>query len=412
MIKKIAIISPDTIPILLTKNAPEFISISNKKYSLKDKCTRANSSGLRCWNIANILSKDPDFLVTIFVPSINFPGRENIDFSTIKFDIQPYDLDSATWDWSEELDRKLFKQEFNFVIIQSSYGVGFLNCSVLPNSINVILDGYSPILAELPCALIRNQNVFKKVYWKRFYEQYIALLKRANCILYANDSQASYYEGQLFTLGKLDWRAYQFSPLLKIPYGINKNNIKPTNRNNSTLKLLWYGSFKSWYYPEKLIEIATKIPNISIDFVGIIHPRNNKSYFSYFKKFFTNHNLKNISVIEEYQDTEIDYSDYDAGILLSRDWTEEKYSVRTRLLDMLSHGLPILTNKTNPLFYELYKITDSLYPISIETIESDLNKYLSIKNTIKVSEDSFKYLQDTFNWEVVLEPLKNYIKIF
>jgi hypothetical protein len=79
---------------------------------------------------------------------------------------------------------------------------------------------------------------------------------------------------------------------------------------------------------------------------------------------------------------------------------------------MLSHGLPILTNKTNPLFYELYKITDSLYPISIETIESDLNKYLSIKNTIKVSEDSFKYLQDTFNWEVVLEPLKNYIKIF
>lgn len=412
MIKKIAIIAPDTIPILLTKSAPEFISISNKKYSLKDKCTRANSSGIRCWNIANILSKDPDFLVTVFVPSINFPGRENIDFSSIKFDIQPYDLDSAIWNWSEELDRKLVKQEFNFVIVQSSYGVGFLNCSVLPYSINVILDGYSPILAELPCALIRKQNVFKKVYWKRFYEQYIALLQRANCILYANDSQASYYEGQLFSLGKLDWRAYQFSPLLKIPYGIDKNNKEDFKENASTFKLLWYGSFKSWYYPEKLVEIALKIPNISIDFIGIIPPRNNKSYYSYFKKFFTNHNLKNVSVIEEYQDTKIDYNDYDAGILLSRDWMEEKYSVRARLLDMLSHGLPVLTNKTNPLFYELYKITDSLYPISIETIESDLNKYISIKNTIKVSDDSFKYIQDTFSWDVVLEPLKNYIKIF
>jgi hypothetical protein len=413
MIKKIAIISPDTIPIQLTKDAPELITFHNKTYSIKDKCTRATSFGLRCWNIAEILSKDPEFLVTVFVPNINFPGRENIDFSKIRFDIQPYGLDAATWEWSEELDRKLIQQGFSFVIVQLSYGVGFLNCSVLPNSVNVIVDGYSPILAELPCALIGKQNVFKKIQWKRFYDQYVSLLQRANCILYSNDSQAAYYEGQLFTLGKLDWRAYQFSPLLKVPYGIDINSIEEKETSSSIFKLLWYGSFKSWYYPEKLLEIAESNPNISIDFIGASHPRNNKSYFAYFKKFFTNQKLTNVSIIEDYQDDVSSiYKEYDAGILLSRDWAEEKYSVRVRLLDMLSNGLPVLTNKTNPLFYELYNLKDSIYPLSLENIDSDIKKYYEIKQSVTVSPDSLKYLQDNFNWTNVIEPLKNYIKIF
>ena len=413
MIKKIAIISPDTIPLTLTKDAPESIIFYNRKYSIKDKCTRSTSFGLRCWHIAEVLSQNPEFLVTIFVPSINFPERQNIDFSEIKFDIQPYGLDSATWEWSEELDRKIIQQGFNSVIIPLSYGVGFLNCSVLPNSINVIVDGFSPILAELPCALIGKQNVYKKIYWKRFYEQYVSLLQRANCILYSNDSQASYYEGQLFTLGKLDWRAYQFSPLLKVPYGIKENIISKKEVNSSNFKLLCYGSFKSWYYPEKLIEIASLIPNVSVDFIGVSHPRNNKSYQAYFKKFFANQHIKNVSLIEDYNDdVSTICKEYDAGILLSRDWAEEKYSVRARILEMLSYGLPVLTNKTNPLFFELYNIKDSLYPISIENIEEDILNYRDKKESIKVSDESMKYLQSNFNWNKVIEPLTNYIKIF
>jgi hypothetical protein len=416
-LKSVAILSPDTVPLCLYKDAPSEIEINNKRYSIRDKCTRSTAVGIRAWNIAKVLSAQPDLAVTLFIPDVNYPGKDNIDMDGIAFDIQPYNLDAAAWDWSEELDRKIINRGINFIIVPSVLGVGFLNCSVLPNNINVILDGYVPVLAELPCSLIGQSNISKKIFWNRFIEQYMALLRRANCILYANDMQLSYYEGQLFSIGKLDWKAYQFSTLLKVPYGIDVNiPIEENPDKSEKLNLLWYGPAFAWYYPEKLLEIAAENPNISIDFVALAHPRYNKSYYSFFKKFFSNDSndmRHNVSLIEEFQDNRLDvYKDYDAGILLSRDWIEEKYSVRGRIYDMVSHGLPVITNKRNPVFHEFREIKDSVYPISIETLEEDINILVKKKSEIKVSEESLRYLQDKFQWNKVLYPLIDYVRNF
>ena len=410
--KKISILSPDTVPLSLTKNAPVSIIEDGKEYSILDKCTRSTGLGNRAWKMAEILSKDPDFQVTLFVPDLNFPGSEYINISGVKFKIRSYNFKAALWNWSEELDRKLKGEDF--VIVQSTVGTGFLNCAVLPPHVNVILDGYIPILAELPCALLGYSSVYKKTFWNRFMDQYTQLLKRADCVLYANDNQQYYYEGQLFSLGRLNWSAYQFSPLHKVPFGIDFIETSTArvclNKTTNSLKLLWVGTVYPWYNPEVLIKQMEDLDNVSIDFVGIVHPRYKKSYYAYFSKFFERaSDYHNINVIENYQ--EIDYNDYDAGIILAHDWLEEKYSVRSRVLDMLANRLPVLINRGNPLFTEIDG-KSGLYDITSDDLSEKLTYWAANKHNLIVSDDTVSFIRNHLNWDTVLKGLKNYIKRF
>ena len=330
MKKSIIFISPDTIPLPIKDNAPEYINENDKTFCLKDKCTKATGLGTRVWKLAECIAKDDDCDITVLVPNLNYPEKDYIDEDQLPFKVEPYNYKAALWDWSEELDRKL--KDVDFVIIQTASGVGFKNCSVLPSTVNVIVDGFVPLFAELPCTLLGQSNISRKIFWDRFSDQYLNLILRANCILYANDRQYYYYEGQFFAINKLDWRAFKFSPLLKVPFGIDIVD-KVERHKSKKLKLLWYGPAYPWYKPEKLLDVAANLNNTVIDFFCIKHPRYSNVYNNFFKKFFDAHEgLRNINIIDDFCNNPFDlYKDYDAGIILARDWLEEKYSSRVSI---------------------------------------------------------------------------------
>jgi len=411
MKKSVIFISPDTLPLPIKDTAPETIIENNKSFSLKDKCYRTTGLGKRIWRLAEVLAKTDEFNITILVPNLNYPGREYIDEDKLLFNIEPYNFKAAVWNWSEELDRRI--KDTNFVIVQTATGVGFKNCSVLPNSVNVIADGFVPLFAELPCTLLGQSNISRKIYWDRFTNQYLDLLLRSNCVLYANDRQYYYYEGQFFAINKLDWKAFKFSPLLKVPCGIDIVD-KIEKPKEKKFKLLWYGPVYPWYKPEKVLDVAAYLNNTTIDFVGIKHPRYTNSYNKFFKKFFdANDNLKNINIIEEFCDNPAKlYERYDAGIILAREWLEEKYSSRGRILDMLSHGLPVILNKGNSFFNELSYLPDSIYSTTSRTLRKDLTNFEENKNNLIVSDYSHELLQKKLAWSVVAEPLIDYIRNF
>ena len=409
---KITLISPDTLPLPIRENAPENIIENGKEFSLRNKCSRATGLGKRIWKMATELARENDFDVHVLVPDLNYPGKEWIDEECLLFKVTPYNFKIATWNWSEELDNKL--KHSDFVIVQTATGTAFKNCSVLPSSVNLIVDGFVPIYAELPCSILGQSSIARKILWSTFSEQYTNLLRRSNCVLYANDRQYYYYEGQFFAINKLNWRAFKFSPLLKIPQGIDIHD-KITNANTSTrLKLLWYGPVYPWYKPEKLLDIAPYLQNTDIDFVGIKHPRYENTYNKFFKKFFdANTSTKNITIIEEFQDNPAElYKEYDAGIILAREWLEDKYSSRGRVLDMISHGLPVLLNRNNPFFIELGYLDDSLYSVTSQTLRKTITKFEKNKSLLKVSDKSHESLQKKLSWNVVMEPLIDYIRRF
>jgi hypothetical protein len=399
------------VPLPLKNGAPEIIEENGIKHSLIDKCSRTTGLGKRAWKIAEVLSKEADFEVTVLVPNLNYPGDEWIDTEKLFCAVEPYNFKAALWGWSEELDKRLMKSDF--VIVQTATGAGFLNCSVLPGHVNVIVDGFVPIFAELPGALLGKSSVSRQITWNDFKTQYTNLLLRANCVLYATDRQYYYYEGQFFAINKLNWKAFKFSPLLKVPLGVDPVP-RVSKTNSDKLRILWYGPSYPWYKPEKLLDIAPFLPNTEIDFVGMSHPRYKNAYNKFFKKFFESTSDKpNVRVVENFCDTPADlYKNYDAGIVLARDWLEEKYAVRGRVLDMLSHGLPVIMNKGNSLFMEMNYLSDSLYPTTSQTLRKDLSWFEKKKSVLAVSEKSHRLIQENLLWSTVVSPVTDYIKRF
>lgn len=413
--KNIIIISPDAVPLTLKEGCPTTIKEGNIDFPIKDKCVRVTATGKRAWMMAHHLSFQKDFDVTLLIPELNFPPREFIDTSEINFNIQPYNYKAANWEWSAELDRRLKK--YDFVIVQSTTGTGFINCSVLPRSVNVILDGYVPLFAELPCALLNYERIYRKIFWtKKFLHQYLDLIRRANCVLYANDRQHYYYEGQFFVSEKLDWSSFKFSPLLKVPFGIDKHQkIERKQNNTDILHLLWYGSAYPWYAPEVLLKAIKDRKDIKVDFVGIIHPRYKKVYNSYFKRIFDMaKEEQNVRIIEDYcDDTNNLFSKYDAGIIIARNWLEEKYSHRCRILDMSSRGFPVILNEGNSLYEESPQcLKNILHPVSTSSLLEDLLSLKEKKSNLDVSQEILDEAYNKLGWESVLSPLIDYIRKF
>ena len=96
--KKIAILSPDTVPLPLKENCPKTMYEDGKKFSTSDKCQRITALGKRSWKFATHLSNIDEFDVTLLVPSLNTPSKEYIDHDNINFQIQTYNFKSANWD--------------------------------------------------------------------------------------------------------------------------------------------------------------------------------------------------------------------------------------------------------------------------------------------------------------------------
>jgi len=411
--KSVAIVSPDTVPLTLKDDFPETIKEGNFEFSTKDKCIRTTAPGKRSWRFAEYLSKQKDFDVTLFVPELNFPPREYIDTSNINFELQSYNYKAANWEWSSELDRKLKK--YDFVVIQTTSGTGFLNGTVLPRTTNLILDGWIPFLAELPCVLLNYGRMYRKVFWsKKFLGQYQDLLRRANCVLYANERQHYYYEGQFFMISKLDWSAYKFSPLLKIPYGVDEPQIIEKQQDNPKLNLLWYGPIYPWYAPEVVLDAVKHSENVNVDFVGVVHPRYKKIYNSYYRKFFEEaKERENINIVEEYCDDSLElFKKYDAGITIARDWLEEQFSHRCRILEQISNGFPVIINNGNALYEEVPILRHALHPVHTDRMLQDLDSIAADKTKLEIDEKQINLIYEELKWEKVLAPVVDYINNF
>ena len=399
---KIAIISPDAVPLKLKE------SVSSNKIlnTIKDKCTRATSLGIRAWKISEQLSKY--FSVTLFIPDINFPSIDLIEINK-DFTFESFSYENTLSTYDIDLNDKLLN--FDVVIIQSNSGNCFINCSRLPKRIIVIVDGWTIPYIELPLSLLRHEENFKKVFWNRFNKMYINLLKRSNCILYNADRHYYYYESLLLTIGENQWNKVNKSNLVKLRFGIDDNK-KVEKKLSSKLKLLWYGPIYPWYSPQKIIDVVSLYPDkLELHLKAIRHPRFSNFYDKMFKTVLDPLKFSNIFIDEEYNDSHyLLYNDYDAGILLAQDLLEERFALRARVFDMLSYGFPVLTNENNAIFDEI-RLIDSLYPINEQNLKKKLLFYYENKNSLTVSDKSFKQIKDNFLWENNVLDLINYIQL-
>jgi glycosyltransferase involved in cell wall biosynthesis len=259
-------------------------------------------------------------------------------------------------------------------------------------------------------------------------------LQAADAYLVTSQSQHLYYSGLLSGLGRVTPSTFRELPIIKLPMGCSNDFVRSQRvTKDEEINILWWGGFYPWFDWKNLGDLASHLnesaPNIKITIAGAINPfvthpafiENVREAILDLKK------IPNVEVIPwvEYGDREKVFSEVDAVMLFNNLSLETSLSWRTRLVDALEFGVPVISNCGDPfadLLYEsssLFKVNGT--PVEIgDAIKKELNASLlnqlregmsSIQNRLTWYETSTE-LASFLNSEINLTASRNnYVSI-
>ncbi len=415
--KEIAIIAVDTLPLPLKEGYPEELWVEDqngqgKLASYKNQFSRSTGLGNRVWNIAKQLAA-AGLSVTILAPKHRLPPSPDfIDIDKLPFKIEAYNLTKVTFQYSDDFYQMLSR--FDIVIVQPG-GTALWNCIYLPKKIKVILDGYIPILAEQPNWLTEassNCSTYTRDFvYDRFLDIHIKLMKRVDAIIYANENQARYYEGQLLLLGRIDLDESKLAvPLIKLPMSVDPIKTPPFHLERALkdpLRVLWYGGAYPWFDPSFVIDMFKDSVEVSVDFCGLKHPRFMSSDENADRTSLEIVKYSNMKILDTdfVEDSQALFSKYHVGIVIAKETPEQKYAHRSRILEMVSHGLPVITD--TPCDF-----ADEFGLKSIRSLcHSDLKKVAKYFPNLHSLYDplDIEIINNTLTWSTTTKPLIDYM---
>lgn len=187
----------------------------------------------------------------------------------------------------------------------------------------------------------------------------------------ASERQRLFWLGSLAALGRLNPKSYQndhlFTKLLRvIPFGIPNDppvhdkqvlkGVKP-GISLSDKVIIWGGGIYEWFDPYSLVRamklLESSNPEVKLFFLGTVHP--NKDVPEMIGVTKAKELAKNLGILDEsvfFNDTWVEYSDRhnylleaDIGISTHFVHVETTFAFRTRILDYLWSGLPIISTE-------------------------------------------------------------------
>lgn len=231
----------------------------------------------------------------------------------------------------------------------------------------IILDAYDPMPLE-------NLEIFKhqplsvrNLKHTQICKQFGFNFSMADGIICANQRQRDLWMGLLLAQGKITTTLYDSMPSLEgilgiVPFGLSSTppkKIGPGLREKFNIPqnakvLLWGGGIWNWFDPLTLLyamaHIAKERNDIHLVFMGIKHPNEAIPEMEMCREAI---NLaKKLDILDNcvhvnygwvpYEERQSYLLDADIGISTHFDNLETQYSFRTRMLDYLWAGLPII----------------------------------------------------------------------
>jgi GT2 family glycosyltransferase/glycosyltransferase involved in cell wall biosynthesis len=262
-------------------------------------------------------------------------------------------------------------------------------------------------------------------------------LAKGDFFLCASERQRHFYLGQLTTLGRVGPSGYRDDPHLRrlidvVPFGLPDETpvhdadvlrgvvpgIGPADK-----VLLWSGGLYNWFDPLTLIravaKLAEKKPRVKLFFQGTKHPHPGVPDMPIVEQ--SRALAKELGVLGTnvfFNDSWVDYAtrhnyllEADAGVSTHRSHLETEFSFRTRILDYLWAGLPMVVTEGDH-FAELVareELGISVPADDVDALATALDSVLfderlrakAIKNIARVRED--------YRWHRVLSPLVEYV---
>jgi glycosyltransferase involved in cell wall biosynthesis len=232
----------------------------------------------------------------------------------------------------------------------------------------VIVDLYDPILLSILAQYEGNNTSLNASYnlMHQVLERHMALADFSIC---ASERQRDYWLGRYCALGRLTPDLYKFDRSFRklidvVPFGLSQKEPARTGPGmkgsvpqiaSDDFVLLWGGGIWNWFDPITIIEAVSKLvpkyPRLKLYFLGVKSPNPEVPLMEMAVRAqqraqelnIYNKNVFFCETWTSYEDRVNYLLDADAAVSAHFDLPETRFSFRTRVLDYLWAGLPILT---------------------------------------------------------------------
>lgn len=301
--------------------------------------------GIRYWEMAHSLAR-LGHKVTVAVPADEYTGIYTGEIELISWTI-------------ENLPEICLPEDAVILPYVNEY-LSIVYAHLIDKDIPTVVDLYDPVLIE-------NLNIRKKSPEStQSYLDYLKgirkLLIRGDFFLYANERQYYYYLGMLNAVGRINPYTYHGKILALVPFGIpgdsprhDKNVLRGTVVGIKDPVLLWFSGIYPWFDAITLINampaVLEAVPDTKLVVMGGVHPDLSAPDDEYQKtlKAAKNLGLMNKSIFftrwQPYNERSNYYLEADIAICTSKGQLENELSHRTRVIDLLWGGLPVITSE-------------------------------------------------------------------
>jgi hypothetical protein len=374
--------------------------------------------GIRYWEFARALSAVGDLIPTLVTtPGVTAraPGDES-----------PFRVLTAA------AERDLYRLASGADVIVAPGAVVSLMPGLRRSDRPLVLDLYIPLLLE-ELQRTRSESMAEQaLVFERLRRELVTQVLCADFMLCASEKQRDFWLGALSALGRVNPFTHGDDPTLRrlidvVPFGLP---ARPPSHTRQVLKgivpgirsddkvLLWGGGIWDWLDTETLLQAMARIgaarSDIKLFFMGVKHADQQES-----GRLGVQRTLALADELGATGDT-VFFNDWvpyeergnylleaDVGISLHQDHLESRFSFRTRLLDNLWAGLPLIASRGDVLSEQVENLGLG-HVVEPGDVDGLVTAITTLADTPRLRESyqaQFQSAAVAYRWENVIRPL-------
>jgi len=305
----------------------------------------------------------------------------------------------------------------------------------------LIVDVYTPIILEnLEVHTFRTMAARQKVH-ERDLQVVLDQLRRGDFFVCANERQRDYWLGILSALGRLDPYNYQVDKSLRrlidvVPFGLPEEPPQHSQRvlkgmvpgiGESDRVILWGGGVWPWFDPLSLIEAMPQVveahPEARLLFWSRQHPNAEISAV-----IGSGMHTRAVELSQElglyqkavffhdqwvpYQERQDYLLEADVGVCLHQELAETRLAFRTRLMDYIWAGLPMVVSAGDSLseVVEGSQLGKVVSCGDAGQIAHAITGLLSLPDPREAYRERFEAVREQFTWMRAVQPLLRFLE--
>lgn len=299
----------------------------------------------------------------------------------------------------------------------------------------LVVDLYDPYLLEY---LSHSNQDFRHWGYLRQWQGLNRQLLRGDFFICASDRQRDYWLGRLCALGRLTPEVFQRDPTFKslvavVPFGISKHPPRHTQDvakgvmpgfSSRDYLLLWAGGIWQWFDPLTVIRamglISQERTDIKLLFLGTIHPNPDVREMPILKE--SQALARNLGVLDRtvffkegwvpFEERQNFLVEADLGVSAHLETFETRLAFRTRVLDYIWGGLPMILSEGDYLadWVAREKVGVTLQQGDVEGWKAAILSMAGNPELSRKIRNELRRLSAQFYWERLAEPLVTYCR--